>query len=336
MMNGECKRMITSQPLREMKPSQPAKPSKPSKPELLAPAGNVEALKAALTAGADAVYLGTRDFNARRNAENFDFEELAAACDLAHVAGRRVYLTLNTVILPDEFPRAMEVAHRAWDAGIDALIVQDLGLLARLSCEMPQFELHASTQMNLHNTAGVRLAASLGAARITLARELSLGELAALAREGIPLEVFAHGALCVCYSGQCLLSSLVGRRSANRGLCAQACRLPYHLIDTSTGRRIKTPGEHLLSTADLATIDILPALLATGVSALKIEGRMKSAVYVAAVTRAYREALDGEWERLGQGGRGCCPPCPSLPARSPKPSPVASRPPIWRASAATT
>jgi putative protease len=247
---------------------------------------------AALTAGADAVYLGIEDFNARRNAQNFNFETLAEACDLAHLAGRRIYLTLNTVILPDEMKRATQVAQRAWESGVDALIVQDLGLLARLSREMPQCELHASTQMNLHNAGGVRLAAELGVSRITLARELSLEELSTLTREGVSLEVFAHGALCVCHSGQCLFSSLVGRRSANRGLCAQACRLPYQLIDTSTGRNVKTPGEHLLSPGDLATINILPQLVETGIAALKLEGRMKSASYVATVTRAYREALD--------------------------------------------
>jgi putative protease len=261
-------------------------------PELLAPAGDRDALLAALSAGADAVYLGTEDLNARRNATNFSLGELAEACDLAHVAGRRIYLTLNTAVLQSEVGRAVEVAHRAWEAGIDALIVQDLGLLARLAHEMPQLALHASTQMNLHNIAGVRLAAELGASRVTLARELSMAEIRSIAQEGVPVEVFAHGALCVCYSGQCLFSSLVGRRSANRGLCAQACRLPYRLIDTSTGKGIRTPGEHLLSPADRATVDILPELLATGVTALKIEGRMKSALYVASATHAYREALD--------------------------------------------
>jgi putative protease len=272
-------------------------------PELLAPAGNYDALLAALAGGADAVYLGVEDFNARRNADNFTLDTLAAACDLAHSADRRIYLTLNTLVLPDEMERALQIAWEAWNAGVDALIVQDLGLLARLTVTMPQFELHASTQMNLHSAAGVRLAAELGASRVTLARELSLEELAEIAREGVPLEVFAHGALCVCYSGQCLFSSLVGQRSANRGLCAQACRLPYHLIDTSTGRRVKTPGEHLLSPADLATIDILPKLLDAGIASLKIEGRMKSAAYVAVVTRAYRDALDA-LRAEGAGGVG--------------------------------
>ncbi|MDR2587546.1 MAG: U32 family peptidase [Coriobacteriales bacterium] len=293
--------MITSKPVYQGAPAAAG-----AKPELLAPAGSHDAFLAALSAGADAIYLGVEDFNARRNADNFSLETLAELCDLAHLANRRVYLTLNTMIRPDELERALEVAWRAWEAGADALIVQDLGLLARVAREMPRFELHASTQMNLHNAASVRLAAEMGASRVTLARELSLEELSEIAQAGVPLEVFAHGALCVCYSGQCLLSSLVGRRSANRGLCAQACRLPYQLIDTSTGKRVKTPGEHLLSPADLATLDILPALAATGVAALKIEGRMKSASYVAAVTRAYRQALDA----LDTPAAGACPSTP--------------------------
>ena len=295
---------------------------KSSTPELLAPAGDYNALIAALKAEADAVYLGVEEFNARRNAPNFSLETLHEVCDLAHMAGKRIYLTLNTLVLPDEMSRALKIAHHAWEAGADALIVQDLGLLARLAIEMPQFELHASTQMNLHSAAGVRLAAELGANRITLSRELSIPGISRIADEGVPLEVFAHGALCVCYSGQCLFSSLVGRRSANRGLCAQACRLPYHLIDTSTQKRIKTPGEHLLSPADLATIDILPKLIDSGIAALKIEGRMKSAAYVATVTRAYREALD---ETEGDGScvlPSVSQPSPSVSPVSPNRSPV--------------
>ena len=269
-------------------------PEKPvTRPELLAPAGSHDALLAALSAGADAVYLGVEDFNARRNAANFQLDRLTEVCDLVHLAGRRLYLTLNTLVLPDETAEALEVARQAWYAGVDAVIVSDLGLLDRLATELPQLELHASTQMNLHSGPAVRQAARLGASRVTLSRELSLEQIAQIAQEGVPLEVFAHGALCVCYSGQCLFSSLVGRRSANRGLCAQACRLPYRLIDTSTGKRLKAPGEHLLSPADLATIDILPQLVASGITSLKIEGRMKSAAYVATVTRVYREALDG-------------------------------------------
>ncbi|MDR3315580.1 MAG: U32 family peptidase [Coriobacteriales bacterium] len=262
-------------------------------PELLAPAGTPAAFYAALAAGADAIYLGVEHFNARRNAENFTLENLAAYCDLAHLAGRRIYLTLNIAILPNELSEALRVGSAAYEAGVDALIVQDLGLLSLLARELPDCELHASTQMNLHSSEAVLEAVASGASRVTLARELSLDEIAEIASTGVPLEVFAHGALCICHSGQCLFSSLVGRRSANRGLCAQACRLPYQLIDTSTGKRIKAPGEHLLSPADLSTIELLPQLVETGVSSLKLEGRMKDASYVGTVTHTYRDALDG-------------------------------------------
>ncbi|MDR3053415.1 MAG: U32 family peptidase, partial [Coriobacteriales bacterium] len=261
-------------------------------PELLAPAGDYDALLAALSSGADAIYLGVEQFNARRNAQNFTLETLREACDLAHLARRRVYLTLNTAILPGELDSAMELARQAWWQGVDALIVQDLGLLTRLARELPQLELHASTQMNIHSSQGVAYVHALGAKRVTLSRELGLDELAVLATTGVELEVFAHGALCFCYSGQCLMSSLIGRRSANRGLCAQPCRLPYSLIDSSTGKHLPTEGNYLLSPSDLSTREILPQLVATGVRSLKIEGRMKSASYVATVVRVYRSALD--------------------------------------------
>ncbi|MDR3308293.1 MAG: U32 family peptidase [Coriobacteriales bacterium] len=261
-------------------------------PELLAPAGDHDALLAALGAGADAVYLGVEQFNARRNAANFTLEGLRDACDLAHLMGKRVYLTLNTAILPSEFSEAVELAAQSYRAGVDALIVQDLGLLTTIARDIPALELHASTQMNIHSTAAVAYVRQLGAKRVTLSRELGLDEIATLAKAGVELEVFAHGALCFCYSGQCLMSSLIGRRSANRGLCAQPCRLPWNLIDTSTGKRLETNGDYLLSPADLATIDILPQLRATGVTSLKLEGRMKSPHYVSGTTAAYRAALD--------------------------------------------
>jgi putative protease len=287
------------------------RPFDTSVPELLAPAGDREALLAALSAGADAVYLGAAAFNARRNAENFSAEGLAEACTLAHLAHRRVYLTLNTMIKPTEMQAALRLAHEAWELGVDALIVSDLGLIARLSRELPTCRLHASTQMNLHSTEALRAAATLGLSRVTLARELSLEELATIAAAGaacgVEVEVFAHGALCVCSSGQCLFSSMVGGRSANRGMCAQPCRLPYQLIDVSTGQVVPSPGEHLLSTADLATVDILPKLTASGIASLKIEGRMKSAVYVATVVQRYREALD----RAASGAAGAASDAPS-------------------------
>ena len=189
--------------------------------ELLAPAGGAEALHAAVAGGADAVYLGLDAFNARRNADNFTLETLGEACDYAHLRGVRVYVTLNTAILPSEVDRALECARQAYRAGADAFIVQDVGVAAELARSLPQARLHISTQMNTHNAAGIEAAAKLGARRVTLARELSLAEvehLAGIASDlGLEVEAFAHGALCVCYSGQCFMSSMIGGRSANRG-----------------------------------------------------------------------------------------------------------------------
>ena len=265
-------------------------------PELLAPAGNELCLHAAVRAGANAVYLGLDSFNARRGADNFTLESLGRACDYAHLRGVRVYVTMNTVVLPSEFGRAMETARQAYRVGADAFIVQDLGLASELARTLPQARLHVSTQMNIHNVAGVAACAQLGAARITLARELSVGEVAVLAdaaaQEGMEVETFAHGALCVCYSGQCLMSSLIGGRSANRGMCAQACRLPYELRNVALARKLPQPGEHLLSPQDLCAIDLLPRLARAGVASFKVEGRMKSPEYVFAVVSAYRAQLD--------------------------------------------
>ena len=264
--------------------------------ELLAPAGTPEALHAAVTAGADAVYLGLEAFNARRNAGNFTASALRDACAYAHLRGVGVYVALNTVILPDEVGEALECARQAYRAGVDAFIVQDIGLAAELARTLPEARLHVSTQMNTVNAAGVRAAARLGARRVTLGRELSLGEVASLAAEaralGVEVEAFAHGALCVCYSGQCLMSSLIGGRSANRGLCAQACRLPFELRSASLRKPLDAPGEHLLSPQDLCSVDLLGDLVDAGVASLKIEGRMKSPEYVAAVVAVYRAVLD--------------------------------------------
>ena len=264
--------------------------------ELLAPAGTPEALHAAVAAGADAVYLGLEAFNARRNAGNFSLEALREACAYAHLRGVSVYVALNTVILPDEVTDALECARQAYRAGADAFIVQDIGLAAELSRTLPEARLHVSTQMNTINLAGIRAAARLGARRVTLGRELSVEEVAVLAAEaaelGMEVEAFAHGALCVCYSGQCFMSSLIGGRSANRGLCAQACRLPYELRNRALQKSLPSPGDHLLSPQDLCTVDLMPALVEAGVASLKIEGRMKSPEYVQAVVSVYRKALD--------------------------------------------
>jgi len=261
-------------------------------PELLAPAGGPDAFRAAINNGADAVYLGLGSLNARRGAENFTSQTLADACRYAHIRDSRVYLTANVLVLPDEMAGALELVDQAWVSGIDAVIVQDLGLLRVLRKVMPHVRVHASTQMNAHNTPTVAELGRLGVSRVTLARETSVEEIARFVSDtDVEIESFVHGALCMCYSGQCLLSSLIGARSANRGMCAQPCRLAYDLIDKS-GRALATQGGHLLSPKDLAGITLLPQLVHAGVAALKIEGRMKSPEYVALVTGVYREALD--------------------------------------------
>ncbi len=265
--------------------------------ELLAPAGNAAALRAAVSAGADAVYLGLESFNARRGADNFTVRTFEEACAYAHLRGVRVYVTMNTAVLPAEVDEALECARQAYRAGADAFIVQDIGLASEISRTLPEARLHISTQMNTHNEAGLRAAARLGATRVTLARELSLEEIAHLsevaASLGMEVEAFAHGALCVCYSGQCFMSSLIGGRSANRGMCAQACRLPYELRNASLrSKSLPSPGEHLLSPRDLCSIDLLSELVDGGVSSLKIEGRMKSPDYVYSVVSVYRAVLD--------------------------------------------
>ena len=250
--------------------------------ELLAPAGNMAALHAAVAGGADAVYLGLETFNARRGADNFTLVTLREACDFAHLRGVSIYVTMNTIILPDEVGEALECVRQAYRAGADGFIVQDIGLAAEISRTLPEASLHLSTQMNTHNLAGVRAAARLGAERITLAREVSLDEIALLcaaaAEEGMEVEVFAHGALCVCYSGQCYLSAVIGQRSGNRGLCAQPCRLPYS-------------GGYPLSLKDLMLAGHVAELSDWGVSSLKIEGRMKRPEYAAIVTKVYSDLL---------------------------------------------
>lgn len=276
--------------------------------ELLAPAGNAAALHAAVRAGADAVYLGLEAFNARRGADNFTATTFAEACEYAHLRGVRVYVTLNTAVLPSEVARALETARQAYRSGADAFIVQDIGVASELARTLPEARLHISTQMNTHNAAGIEAAARLGAQRVTLARELSLAEVAHLSGVahdlGMEVETFVHGALCVCYSGQCFMSSLIGGRSANRGLCAQACRLPYELHNAATRKTLPAEGEHLLSPQDLCAIDLLPDLLDAGVSSLKIEGRMKSPEYVFAVVKAYRAVLDRVKQQRAAGELG--------------------------------
>lgn len=262
--------------------------------ELLSPAGGADALNAAVRAGADAVYLGMDTFNARRNADNFTVEKLTEACRYAHLRGVQVFVTLNTLILPHEMSDVLNCAEDAYLAGADALIIQDIGLARQVADAFSGCPVHLSTQANIHDRWGVEAAALLGASRITLARELSIEEIAHLsslsAERGMETEVFVHGALCVCYSGQCLMSSLIGQRSANRGLCAQACRLPYVL--KTEGQKTEEDGAFLLSPKDLCAVDLIPALVEAGVSSFKIEGRMKSPEYVFSVTQVYREMID--------------------------------------------
>ncbi len=255
--------------------------------ELLSPAGSMEALRAAVCNGADAVYLGADTFNARMNARNFTAADLQEAIVYCHVRGVKVHLTLNTLVLDREMPRAAELIRRAASYGIDAFIVQDLGMVSLCREIAPDVPVHASTQMSIHSLEGVMEAADLGCSRVVLARELPAAEIAHICkRSPIEIEVFVHGALCMCYSGQCYLSSVIGRRSGNRGQCAQPCRLPY-----GYGRFEST--RYPLSLKDNCLIDSLMELRRMGVASLKIEGRMKRPEYVAIVTRAYRTVLNG-------------------------------------------
>ncbi len=261
--------------------------------ELLAPAGGPAAFNAALAAGADAIYCGLgSSFNARRSADNFDDVSFAAACRRAHLAGSRVYVTVNVVVKWDEMQRVLRLVRRAWLLGADAFIIQDWGLLAQVRATWPEMECHVSTQANIHDARGVAFCREIGACRVTLSRELTLQEIARIAQEGVEVECFGHGALCFCYSGICHMSSMRGDRSANRGACAQPCRLPYVLMDAAHTVVSRPEFDRLLCPKDYCTIDDLPELAQAGVGSLKIEGRMKAPEYVYSVVFAYREALD--------------------------------------------
>lgn len=271
------------------------------KPELLAPAGNWESLVAAVENGADAVYLGGKLFNARQSAANFDNDELARAVEFAHVRGVKVYVTVNILLDDRELHGAVRFLHFLQQCGVDAAIVQDLGLVRLARQVIPELPLHASTQMTAHNVPSVLSLKEAGIKRVVPARELSLESIKEMVQcGGLEVEVFIHGALCVCYSGQCLMSSLIGGRSGNRGRCAQPCRLPYTLVDRR-GKPLVDPlkmGNYLLSPRDLNLSDHLPDLLNAGITSFKIEGRMKRPEYVATVVRIYRELLD----RAAAGG----------------------------------
>ncbi len=264
------------------------------KPEVMSPAGYWPQLQAAIEAGADAVYFGLKHFTARAKA-GFGLEELPEAMRTLHRRGVRGYVTFNTLIFEHELREAARVATAIVKAGADALIIQDLGILKWLRGVAPDVELHASTQMSISDAEGVRFAQSFGADRVTLARELSLDEVRIIQEQtGCALEVFVHGALCVAYSGQCFSSEAWGGRSANRGQCAQACRLPYELM-VDGEREPLGDARYLLSPGDLYTLKEIPRIVETGVSALKIEGRYKDAEYVALTTQAYRKAVDDAW-----------------------------------------
>lgn len=258
--------------------------------ELLCPVGNFDCLKAAVQNGANAVYLGASNFSARASATNFSFEELKQAIEYAHIRDVKVHLALNTLIKNNELDSALSLASYAYEIGVDAIIVQDLGLAKILIKSFPKLPVHASTQMTIHNLEGVTQAERLGFSRVILSRELSLEEINYICRNSnIEIECFVHGALCISYSGQCLFSSMVGGRSANRGKCAQACRLPYELLEDNEG--VVDKG-YLLSPRDLCGLDNLGVLIDAGVTSLKIEGRLKSPEYVATVTRIYRKYID--------------------------------------------
>ncbi len=257
------------------------------KPELLSPAGNLECFFAAVENGADAVYLGLKDFSARANAENLTLDDAAKVIEYAHRRSTRVYITLNTLIKTRELERVVDYLIALEELNPDAIILQDLGLLYLIQSQFPQFHLHASTQMAVHNLEGVKQLKNMGFKRIVLARELSLDEIHTISRNTTAeIEVFVHGALCYSYSGLCFFSSMIGGRSGNRGRCAQPCRMYYKSRQGKEG--------YLFSMKDLLTLPYIDELKAAGVHSFKIEGRMKSPEYVAVVTNAYRQAIDGK------------------------------------------
>ncbi len=257
--------------------------------ELLSPAGDLNCVKAAVQNGADAIYLGASSFSARASAANFTLDELKEVINYAHIRNVKIHLALNTLIKNNEFEEAVSIAEKAYELGVDAIIVQDLGLASILISSFPKLPIHASTQMTAHKLEDVSVLERLGIKRVVLARETSISEIEYICRNSnIEIETFIHGALCISYSGQCLFSSMVGGRSANRGKCAQACRLPYGLLQDD---KLIDSG-YLLSPRDLCGLDFIPALIDAGVKSFKIEGRLKSPEYVATVTRIYRKYID--------------------------------------------
>lgn len=257
--------------------------------ELLSPAGDLECLKVAVQTGANAVYFGAEEFNARVNSRNFNKEELVQAIEYAKLRNVKTHLTLNILIKNNEFEDALKLVEFAYNAGIDAIIIQDVGLAKKVIELFPNLEVHSSTQMTVYNLDGVKKIKDLGFSRCVLARELSIDEIEYICKNtNMDIEVFIHGALCISYSGQCLMSSMIGARSGNRGRCAGTCRLPYALLKDG---KEKEKG-YLLSSKDVCTLDIIPELIKAGVKSFKIEGRMKSKEYVGIVTSIYRKYID--------------------------------------------
>lgn len=260
------------------------------KPELLSPAGNMSSLKAAIQAGCDAVYLGGKQFGARAFASNFSNEELIEAIKYAHLYGVRVYVTVNTLIYENEVETFMEYIDFLYRHDVDAVIMQDIGILDLVRKTYPDLEIHASTQIHIHNEEGVKLVSKLGVKRYVIARETDFETIKELKKKSdLEIEVFVHGALCISYSGQCLMSSLIGGRSGNRGSCAGSCRLKYDFINE--GRKLNHD-DYILSTKDLNSLENIGLLIEAGVDSLKLEGRMKSPYYVYMVTSLYRKAID--------------------------------------------
>ncbi len=263
------------------------------KTELLAPAGSLAILEAAIQAGADAVYAAGDRFGARAYAKNFTQEEMLAAIDYVHIRGKRLYLTVNTLLKGQEIRELYDYLCPLYEAGLDAVIVQDIGVMHFVRQHFPQMPIHASTQMTVTGAYGAKLLLGHGCSRIVTARELSLAEISHIYQTtGAEIESFIHGALCYCYSGQCLMSSMIGGRSGNRGRCAQPCRLPYGLQKTLQEPAPKRQGHYPLSLKDLCAIELIPELVQSGVHSFKIEGRMKQEGYVAGVTHIYRKYLD--------------------------------------------
>jgi len=264
------------------------------KVELLAPAGSLESLYAAVQSGADAVYLGGNKFSARAYASNFDKKTMKEAIEYCHLYNVKVHVTINTIMKEKELKEACKYAEFLYNVGVDALIIQDIGLASLLRKKLPELDLHASTQMTVHNVEAALFLSKLGYKRIVLSRELSLKEIKYISKTlPIETEIFIHGALCICYSGQCLMSSMIGGRSGNRGRCAQPCRLPYEIANKQDGSKYKG---YILSPKDMCTIENIEEIIESGASSLKIEGRMKRPEYVAGVVSEYRNVIDNFYQ----------------------------------------